>query len=498
MLHRARPTPAAADSTSAWYARANALQAQSHLDEAAACYRRTLELDPLHADAQYNLATTLIMLGRDAEAEPLLRAMLAAGPASADVLQNLGIALAAQRRYAEAEHFLRRALAAGTPSVALLKDLALALRHQGHHAEAVTTLERALARAPADAQLRCDIGNLLHEHGAFARARAYFDAALKQAPTHREAAARRGCLDLLDGKIRAGWPGYRLLMRDALVAQNPGLALDTTLPADLSGKTLLLLGEQGIGEELIFLRYVPLLKQRGARAYYRAESRIGAVLQARTTCLERVLTLADALPARDYTLLIGDLPGLVGGDTIPPALALAPLAARSAALRERLAACGPAPYVGVSWRAGIDETPAARLPSALTKQIPLPQFAPVLRAVPGTLLALQRRPEPGELTAFARMLERPLHDFSDAGDDLEDLLALLELLDDYVAVSNTNMHLLAGLGRRARVLMPCPPDWRWMAAGRQSPWFPGFMIYRQHGDGGWSDALQELQRDLDK
>ena len=66
------------------------------------------------------------------------------------------------------------------------------------------------------------------------------------------------------------------------------------------------------------------------------------------------------------------------------------------------------------------------------------------------------------------------------------MLALLALLDDYVGVSNTNMHLRAGVGKPARVLVPSPPDWRWMMNhARTSPWFPGFSIYRQSLRGDW-------------
>jgi hypothetical protein len=70
------------------------------------------------------------------------------------------------------------------------------------------------------------------------------------------------------------------------------------------------------------------------------------------------------------------------------------------------------------------------------------------------------------------------------------------LIDDYVGVSNTNMHLLAGLGKTAKVLIPYPPDWRWMAEGEESPWFKGFKTYRQLTNGYWSLALQNLTQDL--
>ena len=81
-------------------------------------------------------------------------------------------------------------------------------------------------------------------------------------------------------------------------------------------------------------------------------------------------------------------------------------------------------------------------------------------------------------------------------EDLEALLALLALMDDYIGVSNTNMHLRAGVSRTARVLVPRPAEWRWMISGSESPWFPGFRVYRQGPDGDWGAALKHLQADL--
>ena len=80
--------------------------------------------------------------------------------------------------------------------------------------------------------------------------------------------------------------------------------------------------------------------------------------------------------------------------------------------------------------------------------------------------------------------------------DLGEVLALLDLLDEYVAVSNTNAHLDAGLGKVARILVPYPPEWRWMSAGAQSPWFPAFPLYRQPTSRDWSEPLARLRRDL--
>jgi len=82
-------------------------------------------------------------------------------------------------------------------------------------------------------------------------------------------------------------------------------------------------------------------------------------------------------------------------------------------------------------------------------------------------------------------------------EDLEGMLALMSLLDEYIGVSNTNTHLRAATGKTARVLVPNPPDWRWMMNhGRTSPWFPGFAVYRQSLQGDWDAALAELKKDL--
>ena len=112
------------------------------------------------------------------------------------------------------------------------------------------------------------------------------------------------------------------------------------------------------------------------------------------------------------------------------------------------------------------------------------------------MIALQRKPSSGEIDALSAALGRQVHDFTDLNDDLENMLALLSVLDDYIGVSNTTMHLRASVGKTGRVLVPCPAEWRWMSAGSSSPWFPGFKVYRQAPSGQWDRALRALTQDL--
>jgi len=119
-----------------------------------------------------------------------------------------------------------------------------------------------------------------------------------------------------------------------------------------------------------------------------------------------------------------------------------------------------------------------------------------LRGWPGTAVLLQRGARPQDGAEFAAGFAAPFHDLSALGEDLRALLAVLSVLDEYVTVSNTNVHLLAGIGRTARVLVPFPAEWRWMRGEGPSPWFPDFPVYRQSVSRDWSGALARLRADL--
>jgi hypothetical protein len=97
---------------------------------------------------------------------------------------------------------------------------------------------------------------------------------------------------------------------------------------------------------------------------------------------------------------------------------------------------------------------------------------------------------------ISSLLGREIYDFSDVNVRLEDALALMAVLDDYIGVSNTNMHLRAATGRTARVLVTHPGEFRWQVYGDTSPWFPDFTLYRQDVNASWARAFLQLEIDL--
>ena len=248
-------------------------------------------------------------------------------------------------------------------------------------------------------------------------------------------------------------------------------------------------GEQGLGDELFFLRFVLRLKARGANIIYRPDAKIASIC-ARLPFLDAIAPPDEEAPPGPTRLSVADLPFILSAHDCPAPVTLNPDPARQAEFRRRLAQAGPPPYLGLTWRGGRMRA------GSLFKEAPLDDLARILAPLPATVIVMQRGPAPGEAARLGEILGRGVGDFSGCNESLEDMLALISLLDDYIGVSNTNMHLLAGTGGGARILVTNPAEYRWMAHGAISPWFPKFRLYREAAGGGWTRALETLSGDL--
>lgn len=444
-------------------------------------------------DAQYlnTLGIASAELGRLDEALQWLRKAVKQRPDYVDAHYNLGKALAKSGELAEAERELRRAAALAPQRLDVASNLGcVLLERPGAAQEALALFERLARAAPDNEHYAVNLGNALWATQGADAAGAHYERFLER---HREAALVHYILALnllARGRFNDGWREYdwrRRLAGMRLPERGTG-----ALAADLSGRRIRLRREQGLGDELFFLRFVPELRQRGARVAYECSPKLVPLLSQDP--------LLEPLPDADLTMHVGDLPLLLGSNGTPPPFPLAPDAHRLAIWRERLAAAGPPPYVGVTWRAGTalarQAEFARRDVDALRKEVPLAPLAEALAGARVTLVVLQRHPEPGEVDEISRRARRPSCDLTALNDELADMAAVLALIDDYVAVSNTNVHLRASGGRSSRVLVPFPPEFRWMDAGDASPWFPDHRLYRQNAERKWDSALARLASDL--
>jgi len=468
------------------------------------------------------------------EAERTFRSALAMNPRDDQLLHLLGIAQLRQGRGEEALESVQRAIALTKRKADYHNTLGFALQSSGRIEEAITSFERALKLRPDSSEVRLNLGQALLHARRHAEAQALFESILAVTPADAGALAslarakwiaeefesavavlregiarvqRNGRLRfslsellLALGDFENGWREYLERPTRAGMLIRAGRRIDQTpaadaLPARLDGRTVKLYGEQGLGDELFFLRFAAELRARGAaRIEVAVDPRLVGIVNRSGVADECVDKHLDLLREPDW-IVTGDLPYLLGstGPKLPAPLRLRPLGARMAEARARLEGLAR-PLTGLTWRGGT--SPATVDYAAPFKALPIESVAEFAAALPGTVLVLQRNPRPAELERLAARTSGRMADLSMLNDDLEGMLALLAQIDEYVGVSNTNTHLHAGVGGRGRVLVSNDVEFRWMARGTESPWFPGFKVYRPGPNGDWPRVFERVLRDF--
>lgn len=454
-------------------------------------YRRAVSAAPRRPEPYSNLGSALIAKGRVKEAISALKSAIKINPNYGIAYVNLGDALIKVSRLAEAAVALERGVTLLPTDAKAYTNLGAALTRLKRLDEAVKALDTAIHLSPKLAQAHFNLGGAYSAMGCYDQAIACFDKALELQPGLQNAAFFRSQVFLARGRFAEGWRDY---LERPSVRTVTHLLHREPLGPDLTGVRVLLGRDQGLGDEVFFLRFAAELKRRGAHLTYHGGKKVVSLLS-RLPFLDAVVEESTALAPSDWDMavLVSDLPFLLGMtkvDQIPPSLTIPALPELLGNQKAALAALGPPPYIGVTWRAGSDQA------DSLSKIAPLESIGAMLRTVDGTLVALQRLPQKGEIARLAKAAGRAVHDLTALNDRLEDMLAILSLLDDYVTVSNTNVHLRAMVRRGSRILVPWPPEFRWMWAGSVSPWFPDCVVYRQNAEGSWDEALQSLAADL--
>jgi len=256
----------------------------------------------------------------------------------------------------------------------------------------------------------------------------------------------------------------------------------------LEGKTIFLHAEQGFGDEIQFVRFVPEVARRATRVLLMVASEIEPLVAGTLPDNARILPQNSVLPPIDYHCPLMSVPAVVGTtlETLParvPYLRPNPQAVQK--WRERL---GPGGLkVGIAWsgnpKHGNDHNRSMSLATFRALHVEGCRFFTVQP---------QMRDADRELFpqwAQAQDVGRELGDFSDTA-------ALMEALDVVVTVDTSVAHLAGALARPVWVLLPYVPDWRWLLDRTDSPWYPTARIYRQPAIGDWPAVLARVKADL--
>ena len=505
---------------------------QGRQPQAIQTFRKALPLGQKHAALQFNLAKALSETGQHAEALPHHHQAVELAPENPEAWVGYGHALVELERLADALAALDRAITlqpdmpvfhfnrgvildamdqleqaqqSYARALELQPDYAQAWNNQGatlaaleRPLEALACYSQALRHQPAYAAAYNNMGSAYRALGRDREAKDCYEQALTLDPGHVDAHLTLSHLLLSSGDFAAGWRQfeYRWQTQDA-----PPRPLQTRRPrwqGAASDQPLLLWGEQGLGDQILYASVLPDLSALPRRKTVALDKRL-VPLFARSMPAFEFLDLNTVSDALDFAeqLPMGSLPGHFRPNLQSFASARAPFLhadpVRTAALREKIARPGKR-VCGISWSSN-------RKSIGQQKSIDLEQLLAPLASESLHFVDLQY----GD-TAAERQALQDRHGVSvqhvdevDNFHDIDGLAALIEACDVVLTTSNSTAHLAGALGKTTLLLLPLGKGklWYWSLIDGRIPWYPSIQAYGQAVIGDWQAPLQQMKAALE-
>lgn len=472
------------------------LKLSKRLVEAREHYLEALEFEPGLHHAVRSLARISTELERYQDAADYwLRAWSLESTHLPDALELIA-ALSKAQRGAEIDSVLADLRIRFASDASALQQLAFALNEAERFRDAISVAISALAVDPRDGWLHHNASFAFNMLGDFPAMHAHAVEAARRMPDHPLMQFNLAAAQLRAGDYENGWKQYR--WREALPENH-----DLVRPAypewrggRVTGCRFLLVGEQGLGDQLQFLRMADWLHRRGAQVDVWVEAPLGEV--ARSAAGVRVAWTSAPPGPYDYWCRMLSMPEPMKLDLPMLPLATSYLRAEPAQVqrwRTRLDAAGAADArepsgkrVGIVWAGN----PAYELDRY--RSIPLRQWLPVLQQTGVQWFALQK----GEMQndAVASRADSSMHRLGPEIGTFADTLAIVQSLDLVITVDTAVAHLAGACGTPVWVLVPTFTDWRWLTARDDSPWYPSARLFRQCELGRWDTVLDELAQAL--
>jgi hypothetical protein len=415
-------------------------------------------------------------------AENCFRAVVALEPAHGRAHFHLGLVLRQRRQWSGALHAFHSALRLEPNMARARVGLGAVLDRLGRTAEAETEFRRAIATDPALKEGYLFLGELLRSNGELSAARTVYETLLAKYPDNAEGRFGRGFLNLLEGHLASGWSDYEF----RAARQGPA---DPALAQQWRGenpanKRLFVYAEQGIGDSIQFLRYVPMLAGMGAKVLLAVPVTL-IELASRLNGVHEIVRPTDTPPIFDFSVPLPSLP-LYCGTTLAnipwDGAYLSPPKSFDLNIPRRNET---ELVVALAWAGNPDH------PNDRNRSLAVAQIKPLLR--PGNIrwVILQNGSGALELERTPNIVQlgSKLTNFSN-------IAAVMCGVDLVISVDTSFCHLAGALGRPVWTLLSYAPDWRWLLARSDSPWYPTMRLFRQSSSGNWQGVIDAVSRAL--
>lgn len=463
---------------------ADVLYKAAHFEEALPACKRLIELRPHDPESYALLGQTLLALHQAPLAVGAFAMTTILDPQNGSAHGLLGMALLETRRFADAEQAFQVAVGLLPNNAAILCNMAGVMLVTGRYTEALSLCEQALAINPKCAPSFVNRALSLHGLGRYEEAVAVGRQALALNPGNWRARYNLAVLLLGMGEMtEEAWAFFET--RNVIDGKKPTIfGKPQWLGENLAGKTVLVYADEGLGDMMQFMRYVPLMAKQGARVIVGAHPVLHRLLRDMEG-VSMLLAQGEKLQYFDLHCPAGSLPRAFGTtlDSIPPVVPFLPRL-----LWTSSASAGDPLRVGLVW-AG-----SAELLHNHHRSIALSEFLPLWNVAGVSFVSLQVGAAASESATLPE--DCPIEEAMPGGGDYLDTAERVGGLDLVICVDTSIAHLAGTLGITVWMLSRYNGCWRWLHNRSDSPWYPTMTVYRQPCVGDWATPIEAIRSDL--
>lgn len=469
----------------------NAFMEKGKIDNAILSYQRAIQINPRVVDTYTNLGSALIKKGQFDEAISCYQKALQINPHVAIAHCNLGDAFQEKGQLDEAISCYQKALEINPYFDNPYNSLGTAFHKKGQYDLAISYYQKALQLNSDFTLAYCNMAKALHSKGQVDEAITYFQKALQLEPDLADAHVNMSLALLLSGDFKQGWREYewRQKLRDFYKRDFSQPFWDGS---DISGLTILIHAEQGYGDTIQFIRYAPLIAQRGAKVMVECLKELASLLK-NVEGIDNIIVRDEQLPEFDVHCPLLSLP-LVFNTALESIPANIPYITADMILvqkwRDKIKSDNSKLKIGLTWSGNpkhVDDQ---------NRSCPLEIFSSFRQLNNITFYSLQKGEAAEQVKNSLEGLK--FFDYTEELNDFSDTAAFIENLDLIISVDTAVAHLAGALGKPVWTLLPFVPDWRWMLNREDSLWYPTMRLFRQPTLGDWKSVIDKVAEELQK
>jgi tetratricopeptide (TPR) repeat protein len=472
-----------------WNVRGLALRALGRFKEAAESADRAIGLEPTNAEFQFNRAESYGMLNRFDSALTSVTEALRLRPDWPEAHQVRGAILHQLTRYEEALACHDHALGLSPNLVAALDGKGMALRALHRPDEALVIHEHVLHLQPNRAAAHSNRGVALLSLLRPREAEEAFSEALSLDPNFADAQYNRGLARLQMGDYAGGWSDYEHRWKlKSFPSKPPKLNAPFWDGAPLDNRTLLVFAEQGRGDVIQFSRLLSWATKQGGPVRFSCPPRMIWMFEG---VYENLTVESNTVQSvePDLQIALMSLPHLVGLtlETVPQSDAYI-------RVNDQLIAHAKSHWHSEKLKVGICWAGSQEMRFSLNRFITLEMLAPLMEVGNLEFISLQEPKTNQELYEdISKLGIKTLPSDADSGlEAFVDTAAAIMAFDLVITVDTAIAHLAGSLGKPVWIMLTYAPDWRWLHARSDSPWYPSARLFRQQKPGDWQSVIAEI------